>query len=72
MNKLSEIIENILKNRGSALQAELSDSTDLRRDMGFDSFDLAELSVRLEDAFGKDVFADGPVSKVGEILERLK
>lgn len=44
----------------------------LREDCGFDSMDLAELAVRVEDRFGVDIFADGPVRSVGEVVDRLK
>jgi acyl carrier protein len=40
--------------------------------LGFDSFDLAELTVHIEDAFNVDVFENGIVNTVEEILEILK
>ena len=43
----------------------------LREDIGFDSLDLAELTVRIEEAFDVDVFADGIVRTVGEIEAKL-
>ena len=43
----------------------------LREDIGFDSLDLAELTVRIEEAFEVDVFADGLVSTIGEIEAKL-
>jgi len=36
-----------------------------------DSLDLAELTVRLEEEFGVDVFEDGIVETVEEILTKL-
>jgi acyl carrier protein len=45
---------------------------DLRRDLGFDSLDLAELTVRIQDKFGVDVFAAGVVRTWGELLERVE
>ncbi len=51
---------------------ELSDDLSLRSDLGFDSLALAELTVRLEEATGVDVFAEGVVSRVGEVRERVR
>ena len=44
----------------------------LRDDIGFTSFDLAELTVRIEDEFDIDIFEDGLVNTVGEIIEKLR
>ncbi|HAC89780.1 MAG TPA: acyl carrier protein [Planctomycetaceae bacterium] len=43
----------------------------LQEDLGFDSLELAELTVRLEAETGVDVFRDGVVRTVGEILAKL-
>jgi len=43
----------------------------LRDDIGFDSFDLAQLTVMIEDEFDIDIFEDGIVSTVREILQKL-
>ncbi|XID90676.1 acyl carrier protein [Paenibacillaceae bacterium WGS1546] len=50
--------------------AEISPDHSLRMDLGFDSFDLAELTVRIEDRFGVDIFEERmTVDKVSEIYE---
>ena len=43
----------------------------LRNDIGFDSFDLAQLTVMIEDEFDIDIFEDGIVQIVGEIIQKL-
>lgn len=43
----------------------------LRDDLGFTSFDLAELTVKIEDEFDIDIFEDGLVTTVGEIIIKL-
>ncbi len=48
-----------------------TEGTKLRENLGMDSFCLAELTVRLEDETGIDVFADGLIDTVGEVLHRL-
>lgn len=71
MEKLLEIIKTILKNKGANADVEISRSTDLRRDLGFDSFDLAELTVHIEEHFKKDVFEDGVIKTFGELCDKL-
>lgn len=44
----------------------------LRDDIGFDSFDLAQLTVLIEEEFDVDIFEDGIVETIGEIVEKLK
>ena len=43
----------------------------MRDDLGLTSFDLAELTVHIEDEFDIDIFEDGLVSTVGEIYTKL-
>ena len=38
---------------------------------GLDSLDLAEMTVRLEDQFGIDVFQNEVIDRVEEVLARL-
>ena len=58
------------KNLSELSVINLSDT--LRDDIGFTSFDLAELTVRIEDEFDIDIFEDGLVNTVGEIIEKLR
>ena len=44
----------------------------MREDYGFTSFDLAELTVNVEDEFDVDIFEDGLVNTVGEIINKLE
>ena len=43
----------------------------MRSDIGFDSFDLAELAVRIQAKFDVDVFEDSPVSSFRQILDKI-
>lgn len=44
----------------------------LREDLGMDSLMLAELTVKIEMIYGTDIFEDGLVLTVGQILEKLQ
>lgn len=67
------IINDIRKNKGErALEAgEVSGSSRLRGDIGFDSFDLAELAVNVEEEFGIDVFESGVIETYGELCGKI-
>lgn len=62
----------IREHKGMESLNEISINCLLRDDLGFTSFDLAELTVRIEDEFDIDIFEDGIVSTVGDILNKLK
>lgn len=51
---------------------DIQDTDDLREDIGFSSFDLADLTVRIEDQFDVDIFESGLVSTIGEILGKIQ
>ena len=69
---LIKIINTVLENKNVSKLNGITESTRLREDIGFDSLDLAELTVRIESEFGVDIFEDGVVLTVGEITIKLK
>ena len=69
--KILEIINTVLDNRKKKKLTTLSPEMHLRNDIGFDSLDLAELTVRIEAEYDIDIFEDGMVNTVSEILEKL-
>lgn len=54
------------------LPCELTVATKLREDLGLDSLQLAQLTVGVEDEFDVDIFEDGVISTVGEILTKIE
>lgn len=71
INRITEIIKLINLNKGVNDTVSVHEGTHLRNDLGFDSLDLAELTVRIQKDFNIDVFEDGVVNTVSEILEKL-
>jgi acyl carrier protein len=67
---LLEIINEVLSESDTKVEA-ISTDMDLRNDLGMDSMNLAYLTVLIEDEYGIDIFADGFVSKVSDILNKL-
>ena len=67
-----EIINYIRKNKNLEPLDNIDPKDNLREDIGFTSFDLAELTVRIEDKFGIDIFEDGLITTIGEVYKKLK
>jgi len=72
MDDLLIIINTILKNRGKQKITEINGNSHLRNDIGFDSLDLAELTVRVEAEYDVDIFEDGIVNTIGEIMQKIE
>lgn len=71
MKKLLEIINIVLDNRNKIPVEKITTSSNLRTDCGLDSLDLAELTVRIESEYDVDIFEDGVVTSVGDILIKI-
>ena len=69
-----EIINEIKVGKGQVriLLQDVSEDTDLRNDLGLDSLELAVLTVRLEDITNVDIFENGVITTIGEILFQLE
>lgn len=72
MKKLLEIINTVLANRGKSTVTSINEASSLRDDLGLDSLDLAELTVRIEAEYDVDIFEDGVVTTIGEILSKIQ
>jgi acyl carrier protein len=70
--KILEIMNTVLDNRTKEKLTSITTEMHLRNDIGFDSLDLAELTVRIEAEYDIDIFEDGIVNTVGEILKKLE
>ncbi len=71
-SKVKEIINEILIAKNLNAIEVLNVTDDLRDDLGLTSFDLAELTVKIEDEFDIDIFEDGLINTVGEIYQKLQ
>lgn len=72
MIELEKLITQIMVSKGHPVPEHLNDGLDLRDDLGLDSLDLAELTVKIEAETGIDIFEDGFVRTIGEIREKLR
>ena len=69
--KVLDIINEIRAAKELAPVESIKADTKLREDLSLTSFDLAELTVKIEDEFDIDIFEDGLVSTIGEIYAKL-
>ncbi|MDP3071638.1 MAG: acyl carrier protein [Opitutaceae bacterium] len=68
---LLRLIDEVRANKKQPPASGVTRATRLREELGFASLDLAELTVRIEERFGVDVFADGLVQTVGELDDKI-
>ena len=66
------VINSIREAKNESAVSVLKAEDKLREDLGLTSFDLAELTVRIEDEYGIDIFETGLVNTVGEIYAKLQ
>ena len=66
------IINSIREAKNESAVSVLKAEDKLREDLGLTSFDLAELTVRIEDEYGIDIFETGLVNTVGEMYAKLQ
>jgi len=69
---LLDLINAVLLIKDSAPIKKLSEEDSLRTNFNFDSLDLASLTVRIEDKFGIDIFEEGTIDKIGEIINKIE
>ena len=72
MEQLLSIINIVLENRGKQTVSNINENSSLKSDCGLDSLDLAELTVRIDAEYDVDIFEDGIVTTIGEILSKLR
>ncbi|MDB5053214.1 MAG: acyl carrier protein [Bacilli bacterium] len=71
MDKLLSIINEIRERKNNGKIEHISSELSLRNDLGFDSLDLATLTVMIEDEFEVDVFEDGIVDTIHQIENKI-
>jgi acyl carrier protein len=68
---LFKIITQLQLENGIPVSDVINDTDDLINDLGFDSLNLAELTVIIEDEYGVDIFEKRIIRKVYEIKEQI-
>jgi acyl carrier protein len=68
---LFEIIKQLQIDSGIEPSTVINDDDDLINDLGFDSLNLAELTVIIEDEYGVDIFEKKIIRKIYEIKQQI-
>ena len=71
-DNIYEIIKMVMANSSINNNIEITNNASLRKDLSLDSLALAELAVRVEEAYDVDVFEDGIVETVQEIIDKVE
>ena len=71
LQEVKEIILTVLENSSLPVDVDITLETRLREDLGLDSIALAELAVRIEEKYDVDVFEDGLVFSVEEVIRKI-
>jgi acyl carrier protein len=72
IESLRHIINEVMENKEGADKFQsINPEMSLSEDIGLESLDLADMTVRIEDRFGVDVFEDEVVETVDDVLEKI-
>jgi acyl carrier protein len=69
--KVIKIIKDIRSKKNLERVENLDGKLKLTEDLGLNSFDLAELTVKIEDEFGVDIFEDEGAENVRQIMKKI-
>ena len=73
MEEIKKILIKVLEQNHNEIKVlEITEQSHLRDDLGLDSFDLALLTVLIEDKFGIDIFEKEIIQTVGEIIKKIE
>lgn len=72
LDQLLDLINEMMEENNRSPFPGLNLEDRLQEDLHLDSFDLAELTVRIENRFGVDVFEDGVVYTVRDVIAKLE
>ena len=70
--RIITIIKKVMHENDLEINIEVfDDNTNLIDDLGFDSFNLAQLTVEIESEFGIDIFENGLVRTLKDIFKQF-
>lgn len=72
MEFLLGVINEMFTEAGRDPLRSLEQSAHLKEDLDLDSLMLAEFTVRVEEEFGVDIFEDGIVQTIGEVMAKIE
>jgi acyl carrier protein len=71
LEEIKKIINDILINDSRPKLESIDKKMSLRGDIGLDSLDLAQLTVQIEEKYSVDIFEDGFVERVEDVIKKI-
>ena len=71
LEEIKKIINEILINDSRPILESINKKMSLRDDIGLDSLDLAQLTVQIEEKYSVDIFEDGFVDYVEDVIKKI-
>ena len=76
MNKTENLVKKaileVIKENDIQFFGKIEDNYNLNNDLGFDSLNMIHLVVKIEDEFSVDMFSEGKISTVIELIAFIK
>lgn len=72
LNEIKDIINKVMVDHDKEIIDNINYDDNLRDDLGIDSIEMVDIVVQFEEIYGIDLFSEGDVKKVSEIIKRLE
>lgn len=72
LNEIKDIINKVMVDHDKEIIDSINYDDNLRDDLGIDSIEMVDIVVQFEEIYGIDLFSEGDVKKVSEIIKRLE
>jgi acyl carrier protein len=70
--KVIAVILEVMDENDKVYDGDILMTSSFRDDLNFDSFDLALLTVKIEDEFDVDIFEDGAIDSLEQLIDKLQ
>ena len=67
--KIKACVLELINENNLDFNGEILNEYNLKDDLGFDSLNMVHLVVRIEDEFNVDIFSEGKISTINELIE---
>jgi acyl carrier protein len=71
-NLIREVILEVIKENEIHYSCKIEDNYSFNDDLGIDSLNMIHLVVKVEDKFNVDMFSEGKISTVKELIDFIK
>lgn len=72
LNEIKDLINRVLVEHDKEMITSINYDDHLRDNLGIDSIEMVDIVVQFDEIYGVDLFSDGDVKKVSEILKLIE